>query len=94
MINMASIEPLDTAAVLKAAGETKGVITAEEATTTGGLGASVASLLAQHRPTPMRIIGINREFAPTGSASFLLEHFGLTAAGIVAAAHELASDGR
>jgi transketolase len=94
VINMASIEPLDADAVLAAARETRGVITAEEATTTGGLGASVASLLAQNNPTRMRILGINREFAPTGSASFLLEHFGLTVDGIVSAARDLLTDGR
>jgi transketolase len=89
VINMASIEPLDTAAVLAAARETRGVITAEEATTTGGLGAAVANLLVQNRPVPMRILGVNREFAPTGTASFLLEHFGLTGDGIAAAARDL-----
>ena len=77
-------------AVLAAAGQTRGVITAEEATVTGGLGAAVATLLAQQQPTPMRILGIPRQFAPTGSASFLLEHFGLTAEGIAAAARDLA----
>jgi transketolase len=90
VVNMASVEPLDTAAVLAAAAETGGVVTAEEATTTGGLGAAVASLLAQHRPTPMRILGVPRQFAPTGSASFLLEHFGLTVDGIADAARDLA----
>jgi transketolase len=90
VIDMGCIEPLDTAAVLAAAAATRGVVTAEEATTTGGLGAAVASLLAQHSPTPMRILGVPRRFAPTGSASFLLEHFGLTADGIAAAARELA----
>jgi transketolase len=90
VIDMGCIEPLDTAAVLAAAAATRGVVTAEEATTTGGLGAAVASLLAQHSPTPMRILGVPRRFAPTGSASFLLEHFGLTADGIAAAARDLA----
>jgi transketolase len=80
-------------AVLAAAVQTRGVITAEEATVTGGLGAAVASLLSVQQPTRMRILGINREFAPTGSADFLLEHFGLTAAGVVDAAHELLGHG-
>jgi transketolase len=93
VINMASIEPLDVDAVLAAAVQTRGVITAEEATVTGGLGAAVASLLSVQQPTRMRILGINREFAPTGSADFLLEHFGLTAAGVVDAAHELLGHG-
>jgi len=93
VINMASIEPLDTEAVLRAARETRGVVTAEEATVTGGLGAAVATLLAQRRPVPMRILGVPHAFAPTGSTTFLLEHFGLTADGIAAAARELAGDG-
>ncbi|GAB3980108.1 transketolase family protein [Actinoallomurus acanthiterrae] len=93
VINMASIEPLDEAAVLSAAAETRGVITAEEATITGGLGAAVAGLLGQRRPTWMRILGVPRTFAPTGSTEFLLSHFGLTADGIAAAARQLVADG-
>jgi transketolase len=82
VINMSTIEPLDAEAVLRAADETGAVVTAEEATTTGGLGAAVATLLAQSRPVPMRILGVPRQFAPTGSTDFLLDHFGLTAKGI------------
>jgi transketolase len=93
VLNMPFIEPLDTAAVLAAAQQTGGIVTAEEATVTGGLGAAVATLLAQTHPRPMRILGIPRSFAPTGSAAFLLEHFNLTAQGIADAARELAADG-
>jgi transketolase len=93
VINMAFIEPLDTAAVLAAAQQTRGIVTAEEATVTGGLGAAVATLLAQTHPCPMRILGVPRSFAPTGSAAFLLDYFDLTARGIIDAARELAADG-
>jgi len=93
VLSVAFIEPLDTDAVLAAA-RTGGIVTVEEATTTGGLGAAVASLLAQHRPTPMRILGVPRSFAPTGSASFLLEHFGLTTEGIATATRELIRNAR
>ncbi|WP_086558545.1 transketolase family protein [Streptomyces africanus] len=89
VLNMTFVEPLDLDAVLRAARETRGIVTAEEATTTGGLGAAVASVVAQNRPVPMRILGVRREFAPTGSAAFLLEHFGLTADGIASAVREL-----
>jgi transketolase len=95
VLNMASIEPLDVHAILDASHETRGIVTAEEATITGGLGAAVASVLAQQHPTPMRILGIPRVFAPTGSTEFLLDYFGLNAAGIVRAVHELlAADDR
>jgi transketolase len=89
VINMPFVDPLDEATLLEAARETRGIVTVEEAIVSGGLGAAVASLTAQHQPTPMRILGITG-FAPTGSASYLLDHFGLTADGIAAAAHELA----
>ena len=91
VLNMTFVEPMDEEAVLRAARETMGLITAEEATTTGGLGAAVAGLVAQNHPVPMRILGVPRQFAPTGSTSFLLEHFGLTADGIAGAARELLS---
>ncbi|WP_413806549.1 transketolase family protein [Streptomyces sp. OE57] len=91
VLNMTFVEPMDEEAVLRAARETTGLITAEEATTTGGLGAAVAGLVAQNHPVPMRILGVPRQFAPTGSTSFLLEHFGLTADGIAVAARELLS---
>jgi transketolase len=89
VLNMPFVDPLDVAAVLDAAAETRGIVTAEEASVTGGLGAAVAGVVAQHHPVPMRILGIGG-FAPTGSTSYLLDHFGLNADGIAAAAHELA----
>jgi transketolase len=89
VLNMPFVHPLDTAAVVAAAGETRGIVTAEEGTLSGGLGAAVASVVAEHRPVPMRLLGIPGVFAPTGSTTFLLEHFGLTADGIAAAARDV-----
>jgi transketolase len=89
VLNMAFIDPLDEEAVLEAATETRGIITAEEATVSGGLGAAVASLVAENRPVPMRILGVRGAFAPTGDAAFLLDHFGLTTDGIVAAVRDV-----
>ena len=88
--NMSTIAPLDEQAVMSALRETRAIVTAEEATTTGGLGAAVASVVVSSpSPVPMRMLGVHREFAPTGSTAFLLEHFGLTAADICRAAVEL-----
>jgi transketolase len=89
VLNITFVEPLDTCAILAAAAQTAGIVTAEEATTTGGLGAAVASLTAQHQPAPLRILGVPRSFAPTGSTEFLLEHFGLTTGHIAAAARDI-----
>lgn len=80
---------MDKEAVLDAARTTRGIVTAEEALAAGGLGGAVAEILAVHHPAPMRILGVPGVFAPTGSAEFLLQHFGLTAQGIHDAALDL-----
>lgn len=89
VVNVSTIAPLDEAVVLAAAEETGVLVTAEEATQTGGLGAAVGEVVLAHRPVPVRMLGIRREFAPTGSTDHLLEHFGLTADGIAAAVRGL-----
>jgi transketolase len=87
VVNMAFVEPLDVAEVVAAAEETGVIITAEEGLLSGGLGAAVAKVVAEHRPVPVRMLGVPT-FAPTGNTSFLLDHFGLNAEGIAKAAHE------
>jgi transketolase len=89
VLNMSTLKPLDREAIVDAARTTRGIVTAEEALAAGGLGGAVAEVLAQEHPAPMRILGVPDVFAPTGTAEFLLEHFGLTAAGIERAALQL-----
>jgi transketolase len=89
VLNMSTVKPLDREAILDAARTTRGIVTAEEALAAGGLGGAVAEVLALEHPAPMRILGVPDVFAPTGTAEFLLEHFGLTAAGVERAALEL-----
>ena len=89
VLNMATLAPLDRDAILDAAESTGAIVTMEEHTVYGGLGGAVAEVTATGRPVPMRILGIPGRFAPTGTAEWLLEYFGLTAQGIFAAALEL-----
>ncbi|RPJ48602.1 MAG: transketolase family protein [Chloroflexi bacterium] len=89
VLNMATIRPIDQPAILQAARETGAILTVEEHTIYGGLGSAVAEVVVCHRPVPMRILGIPGEFAPTGSARFLFEHYDLTPNGVRAAAHDL-----
>jgi len=89
VLNMSTVRPLDNEAVQAAATETGGIVTAEEHTVFGGLGSAVAEVVVTTHPVPMRILGVPGVFAPTGSASWLLEHFRLTAQGIFDAALEL-----
>jgi len=88
VLNVSTIKPLDEKAIVAAARETRGVVTVEEGVIEGGLGAAVAEIVVRHAPTSMRMLGV-RGFAPTGDTAFLLDHFGLNRAGIVAAALEL-----
>ena len=88
VLNVATIKPIDEVAIIAAARETGAIVTVEEAMVEGGLGAAVASLVVQHAPVPMRMLGISG-FAPTGDTAFLLDHFGLNRAGIAAAALNL-----
>jgi transketolase len=94
VLNMSSMKPMDLDAVVDAARTTRGIVTAEEALAAGGLGGAVAEIVATHHPAPMRILGVPGVFAPTGSAEFLLEHFGLTARGIHDAALDLLREKR
>ncbi len=87
VINMASVSPLDTD-LIAAAAQTGAIVTAEEGLAQGGLGGAIAEYCAQHDPVRMRMLGFPG-FLPTGSASWLMERYGLSATGIAAAAREL-----
>ena len=87
VINMATLTPLDEAAILNAA-TTGAVVTVEEHSVKGGLGGAVAEVIATQAPCPMRILGFPG-FLPTGSAEFLMERYGLTAGGIAQAVRGL-----
>lgn len=88
VLNMATASPIDRDAIIAAARETGAIVTSEEHVVSGGLGSAVAEVVVQERSVPMRILGFPG-FCPTGSATFLLEHFGLTGDGIAAAAREV-----
>jgi transketolase len=89
VINMATVKPIDREAIVEAAVETGGIVTAEEHTIYGGFGSAVAEVVATTHPVPMRMLGVPGVFAPTGSPAFLFEHFGLTPQGIRDAALDL-----
>jgi len=84
VVNMASIAPLDEAAI-HAAADLGAIVTVEEHSVRGGLGGAVAEVVAGYRPCPIRILGFPG-FMPTGSPKFLFERFGLTSDGIEKAA--------
>jgi transketolase len=88
VLDMATASPIDREAIVAAARETRGIVTAEEHIVRGGLGGAVAEVVVAEHPAPMRILGFPG-FAPTGPTEFLLEYAGLTADGIATAARQL-----
>jgi transketolase len=90
VVNIHTIKPIDKEIILKAA-ECGAVVTAEEHSVIGGLGSAVAEVLAQNKPTKMKMVGINDEFGQSGKPDELLKHYHLTAEDITAAAKELIS---
>lgn len=82
VIDMATIKPLDTELVCKAARETGAIVTAEEHSVIGGLGSAVAEALCEGCPVPMKRVGVQDTFGKSGPALDLLPLFGLSAENI------------
>jgi transketolase len=83
VINLHTIKPIDKETIIKAAEETKAVLTIEEHTIYGGMGSAVAEVLVETCPVPMKIMGIKGEFGVSGEPEELYKHFGLTESDIV-----------
>jgi transketolase len=77
VINMHTIKPIDTAAIIAAAKETGAIVTAEEHQIYGGLGSAVCEVLAQNVPVPVEIVGVKDSFGESGTPNQLLAHYGL-----------------
>ncbi|MGI5290051.1 transketolase family protein [Nonomuraea polychroma] len=92
VLSMPTVKPLDVEAVVAAARETSGIVTVEESTVAGGLGGAVAETVVQHHPAHVTILGVP-EFAPTGSAAFLLDRYGMSPEGIAESARGLLRHG-
>lgn len=89
VINIHTIKPLDEEIIVKAAKETKAIITAEEHSIIGGLGSAVAEVVSEKAPVIMKRIGVNDTFGESGDGSELMDRYGLNAKNIVKVAKEL-----
>ena len=83
VINIHTIKPLDASAILKSVEKTGCIVTAEEHQMNGGLGDSIAQLLALNRPTPLEMVAVKDSFGESGKPSELMEKYGLTRSDIV-----------
>ena len=77
VLNMSTIKPLDTEAVVVLAKESKCIVTVEEHQIIGGLGSAVAECLAQNYPVPMEFVGVQNLFGQSGTPDELIEHYGM-----------------
>jgi transketolase len=93
VLNLSTIRPIDREGIVEAA-KRGPIVTVEEHTVVGGLGSAVAEVVVASHPVRMRMLGVPGVFAPTGSPEFLLEHFGMTPAGIRDAARSLLRQSR
>jgi len=83
VINIHTIKPLDDEAILKSVAKTGCVVTAEEHNYLGGLGESVARVLALNNPTPQEFVATNDTFGESGTPEQLMDKYGLNSAAIV-----------
>lgn len=89
VLNMHTIKPLDKNAIINAATETGHIITIEEHSIHGGLGAAVAEVVVQSCPVPMKILGVPDEPAIPGKSAEVFKHYGLSAENISNIAMEM-----
>ncbi|SFA73147.1 transketolase [Flavobacterium swingsii] len=85
VINIHTIKPLDEAAILKSLAKTKCIVTAEEHNILGGLGESVARVLALNNPAPQEFVAVNDSFGESGTPEQLMEKYKLNNQAIVEA---------
>ena len=89
VINVHTIKPLDTEAVLSSAKKTGCVVTCEEHNKYGGLGDAIAQVLATNLPTPQEYVAVNDSFGESGTADQLLKKYGLDVPDIVQASQRV-----
>ena len=91
VINISTIKPIDKDIIIKAANETKGIVTVEEHSIIGGLGSAVSEVLSENKPTYVERIGTQDTFGESGDGNDLLEKYGLNVENIVGKAKKIVS---
>lgn len=88
VINMSSIKPIDTKAVIKAAKETGKIVTVEEHSIYNGLGSRVSEIVSEHYPVPVTRIGMKDSFGKSGVSWELFDYFHMGSIDIAHTAEE------
>ena len=85
VIDLHTIKPLDEEIIIKAAEETKAIVTAEEHSVIGGLGSAVAETIVKKRPVKMEMVGQHDTYGESGKPEELKKKYGMTSDDIVTA---------
>lgn len=85
LINIHTIKPLDAEAVLKSVAKTKCAVVCEEHNRIGGLGSTIATLLAHELPAPLEYVAVNDSFGESGTPDQLLTKYGLDTINVIEA---------
>ena len=91
LINIHTIKPLDAEAILRSVSKTRCAVVAEEHNRIGGLGSSIAALLAQHQPTALEYVAVNDSFGESGTPDQLMKKYGLDTINVVEAVRKVIS---
>ncbi|HEX2294441.1 MAG TPA: transketolase C-terminal domain-containing protein, partial [Actinomycetota bacterium] len=92
VLDMHTVKPVDTAAIERAANETRGIVVAEEHMAYGGLGAVVSMVVSERSPVRMAFVDVGDTYATSGKPDELLVQYGLTPDAIVDAARRVTKD--
>jgi len=85
VINITTIKPLDEKTLLEISHETKAVVSVEEHQIAGGLGSVLSEFFVKHNPIPMEFVGVHDRFGQSGTATELIEYYGLGVKNIIQA---------
>lgn len=92
VVDMHTVKPIDVETIEKAANETRGIVVAEEHLAYGGLGATVAMVVAERKPTRLGFVNVGDTYATSGKPDEILERYGLTPDAIADAARRVLKD--
>ena len=89
ILNIHTIKPLDEEAIIKSVSRTGCIVSAEEHQRNGGLGDSIAQVLARYMPRPMEYVAVNDKFGESGKPLELMDKYGLGVKNVIAAVRDV-----
>lgn len=89
VMNLATIKPLDTEAIVSLAKEARCIVTVEEHQIAGGMGSAIAECLSAYYPTPIEFVGVQDKFGQSGTPAELIEHYEMGVSHIIKAVEKV-----